>query len=131
MVTATSNLDEVVVTGYTSQKVKEITGSVAIVKPKELTAVPAGQVENMLQGRVAGLNVVNTGQPGQGAQISLGGYGNFGNTTPLYIIDGVQGDINSLNPNDVESLQVLKDAGSASIYGVRGANGVIVITTKR
>jgi len=131
MVTATSNLDEVVVTGYTSQKVKEITGSVAIVKPKELTAVPAGQVENMLQGRVAGLNVVNTGQPGQGAQISLGGYGNFGNTTPLYIIDGVQGDINSLNPGDVESLQVLKDAGSASIYGVRGANGVIVITTKR
>ncbi|HVZ57849.1 MAG TPA: TonB-dependent receptor [Chitinophagaceae bacterium] len=128
---ATSNLDEVIVTGYTTQKVKEVTGSVAIVKPKDLTAVPAGQTEEMLQGRVAGLNVINTGQPGQGAQISLQGYGNFGDTKPLYIIDGVQGDINTLNPSDIESVQVLKDAGSAAIYGVRGANGVIVITTKR
>jgi len=131
MVTATSNLDEVVVTGYTSQKVKEITGSVAVVKPKDLTAVPAGQVEQMLQGRVAGLNVMTSGQPGAPANISLHGIGNFGDVTPLYIIDGVQGDINNLNPQDIESLQVLKDAGAASIYGVRGANGVIVITTKK
>ena len=129
--TAFSNLDEVVMTGYSSQRVKEITGSVAVVKPKDLTAVPAGQVEEMLQGRVAGLNVINSGQPGQGAQISLSGVGNFGDTKPLYIIDGVQGDINSLNPNDIESVQVLKDAGSAAIYGVRGANGVIVVTTKK
>ena len=103
----------------------------AIVKAKDLVSVPAGQVEEMLQGRVAGLNVINSGQPGQGGQISLSGVGNFGDTRPLYIIDGVQGDINNLNPNDIESVQVLKDAGSAAIYGVRGANGVIIVTTKR
>jgi TonB-linked SusC/RagA family outer membrane protein len=131
MASTATNLEEVVVTGYTAQKVKEITGSVAIVKPKDLTSVPAGQTEEMLQGRVAGLNVINTGQPGEGAQISLAGYGNFGNTHPLYIIDGVEGDLNALNPADIESLQVLKDAGSYSIYGVRGASGVIVVTTKK
>jgi len=125
------NLNEVVVTGYTSQKIKEITGSVAVVKIKDLVAVPAGQVEQMLQGRVAGLNVISSGQPGGGGNIRLHGIGNFGDVTPLYIIDGVEGNINNLNPDDVESLQVLKDASSYSIYGVRGANGVIVITTKK
>src|SRR6266498_1551449 len=125
-----ANLDEIIVTGYTSQKIKEITGSVAVVKPKDLTAVPAGQVEQMLQGRVAGLNVITSGMPGGGSNVRIHGIGNFGDITPLYIIDGVQGNINNLNPEDIESLQVLKDAGAYSIYGVRGANGVIVITTK-
>jgi len=124
------NLDEVLVTGYITQKVKEITGSVAVIKPKDLTAVPAGQVEQMLQGRVAGLNVITSGMPGGGSNVRVHGIGNFGDVTPLYIIDGVQGNINNLNPGDIESLQVLKDAGAYSIYGVRGANGVIVITTK-
>ena len=124
------NLDEIFVTGYTTQRVKEITGSVAIVKTKDLTAVPAGQVEQMLQGRVAGLNVITSGMPGGGSNVRLHGIGNFGDVTPLYIIDGVQGNINNLNPNDIESLQVLKDAGAYSIYGVRGANGVIIITTR-
>jgi TonB-linked SusC/RagA family outer membrane protein len=126
-----TNLNEVVVTGYTSQRVKEITGSVAVVKVKDLVSIPAGQISEMLQGRVAGLNVINSGQPGRGAQIYLSGVGNFGDVRPLYIIDGVQGDVNNLNPNDIETVQVLKDAGSAAIYGVRGANGVIIITTKR
>jgi TonB-dependent SusC/RagA subfamily outer membrane receptor len=126
-----ANLDEVVVTGYTSQKIKEITGSVAVVKTKDLVAVPAGQVEQMLQGRVAGLNIVSSGQPGGGSNVRLHGMGNFGDVTPLYIIDGVEGNINNLNPYDIESLQVLKDASAYSIYGVRGANGVIVVTTKR
>src|SRR5437773_8491178 len=94
-----TNLNEVVVTGYTSQRVKEITGSVAIVKVKDMVSQPSGQISEMLQGRAAGLNVINSGQPGEGGQISLGGYGNFGDVTPLYIIDGVQGDINNLNPN--------------------------------
>jgi TonB-linked SusC/RagA family outer membrane protein len=125
------SLDEVVLTGYTSQKVKEITGSVAIVKPKDITAIPAGQVEQMLQGRVAGLNVITSGQPGAASNVRLHGIGNFGDVTPLYIIDGVQGNINNLNPNDIESLQVLKDAGAYAIYGVRGANGVIIITTHK
>ena len=124
------SLDDVVVTGYTAQKVKEITGSVAVVKQKELTSVPAGQVEQMLQGRVAGLNVITSGQPGAASNVYIHGIGNFGDVTPLYIIDGIQGNINNLNPNDIESLQVLKDAGAYAIYGVRGANGVIVITTK-
>ena len=126
-----NDLDQVVVTGYTSQKVKDITGSVAVVKPKDLTAIPGGQVEQMLQGRVAGLNVITTGEPGSSSIVRIHGIGNLGNVTPLYIIDGVQGDINSINPYDIESLQVLKDAGAYSIYGVRGANGVIVVTTKK
>ena len=125
------NLDEIIVTGYTSQKVKEITGSIASVKPKDLVAVPAGQVETMLQGRVAGLTVINSGEPGAPSQVYLHGMGNFGDVRPLYIIDGVEGDVNNINPYDIESVQVLKDAGAYSIYGVRGANGVIVFTTKK
>jgi TonB-linked SusC/RagA family outer membrane protein len=125
-----SNLEEVVMVGYAKQKVKEITGSVAIVKPKDLTAVPAGQVEQMLQGRVAGVDVITSGMPGGGSNVRIHGIGNFGDVTPLYIIDGVQGNINNLNPEDIESLQVLKDAGAYSIYGVRVRNGVIVVTTK-
>ncbi|PWT76267.1 MAG: SusC/RagA family TonB-linked outer membrane protein [Bacteroidetes bacterium] len=125
------NLDEIIVTGYTSQKLKEITGSVASVKPKDLVAVPAGQVEPMLQGRVAGLTVISSGDPGAPSQVYLHGMGNFGNVRPLYIIDGIEGDINIINPYDIESIQVLKDAAAYSIYGVRGANGVIVLTTKK
>ncbi len=124
------NLDEVLITGYTSQRIKEISGSVAVVRPKDLVAVPAGQVEQMLQGRVAGLNVITSGAPGSTPNVRLHGIGNFGDVTPLYIIDGVQGNVNNLNPNDIESLQVLKDAGAYAIYGVRGANGVIIITTR-
>ena len=126
-----SDLDEVVLTGYSYQKLKEITGSIAIVKPKDLLAVPAGQVEQMLQGRVAGLNIITSGEPGSASNVRLHGIGNFGDVTPLYIIDGVEGNINSINPYDIESIQVLKDAGAYSIYGVRGANGVIVLTTKK
>jgi TonB-linked SusC/RagA family outer membrane protein len=123
-------LDDVVLTGYTSQKVKEITGSVAVVKPKDLISIPAGQVEQMLQGRVAGLNVITSGMPGGASNVRIHGIGNFGDVTPLYIIDGVQGNINNVNPGDIESLQVLKDAGAYAIYGVRGANGVVIITTR-
>ena len=126
-----NNLNEVVVTGYVSEKVKDITGSVAIVKPKDLTAIPAGQVEPMLQGRVAGMTVITQSLPGSPSLISIHGFGNFGDVAPLYIIDGTPGRINDLNPDDIESLQVLKDAGAAAIYGVRGANGVIVVTTKK
>ena len=128
---STTNLDESVVIGYSHQKVKEISGSVAIVSPENLTTFPGGQVEQMLQGQVAGLNVITSGEPGSASNVRLHGIGNFGDVTPLYIIDGVQGDINSINPYDIETLQVLKDAGAYSIYGVRGANGVIMITTRR
>src|SRR5450432_237367 len=129
--TLVTNLSEVVVTAYGSEQVKDITGAVSIVKPKELTAVPAGQVEPMLQGRAAGVNVITQATPGAPTLISIHGFGNFGLVTPLYIIDGTPGNINDLNPDDIESLQVLKDAGSAAIYGVRGANGAIVVTTRK
>jgi TonB-dependent starch-binding outer membrane protein SusC len=126
-----NNLNEIVVTGYMAEKVKDLTGSVAIVKPRDLTSVPAGQVEPMLQGRVAGMNVITQATPGAPSLISIHGYGNFGDVAPLYIIDGTPGDINNLNPDDIQSLAVLKDAGSAAIYGVRGANGVIEVTTRK
>ncbi len=113
-----------------AQAVKEITGSVTVVKGNDLREVPTGQVESMLQGKVSGLSVISSGMPGGPSNIRLNGIGNFGNVTPLYIIDGVEADINNLNPDDIESLQVLKDAGSYAIYGVRGANGVIVVTTR-
>jgi len=126
-----NNLNEVLVTGYLSEAAKDIIGSVAIVKPKELTAMPAGQVEPMLQGRVAGMNVITQATPGAGSLISIHGYGNFGDVSPLFIVDGSPADINNLNPDDIQTVVVLKDAGSAAIYGVRGANGVIEVTTKK
>ena len=131
LIPAIISLDDIVMTGYTSQKIKAITGSVAVVQPKELTSIPAGQVEQMLQGRVAGLTVITTGLPGSPSIVRIHGVGNFGDVKPLYLIDGVEGDINNLNANDIESLQVLKDAGAYAIYGVRGANGVLVITTRK
>ncbi|HUP13744.1 MAG TPA: TonB-dependent receptor [Niastella sp.] len=129
--TAASNLNEVVVTGYSAQRRKDITGSVAVVNVKDLKAVPAGSPEQMLQGRASGLNVITSGQPGSGSNIRIRGITSFGNTDPLVIIDGVQGSLTNINANDIESIQVLKDAGAAAIYGVRGSNGVIVVTTKR
>lgn len=124
------NLNEIIMTGYTSQKIKEITGSVAVVSSKDLNAIPAGQVEQILQGRVAGLSIITSGMPGGASNVRLHGIGNFGDVTPLYIIDGVPGNINNINPEDIESIQVLKDAGAYSIYGVQGANGVMIVTTK-
>lgn len=126
-----SSLNEVVVTGYSAQRRKDITGSVAVVNVKDLKAVPAGSPEQMLQGRAAGLNIITSGQPGSGSNIRIRGITSFGNTDPLVIIDGVQGSLANINANDIESIQVLKDAGAAAIYGVRGSNGVIVVTTKR
>ncbi|MBY0434014.1 MAG: TonB-dependent receptor [Cyclobacteriaceae bacterium] len=126
------SLSEIVVIGYGSQEKKDLTGSVGVVQTKELIQVPVGNVENQLQGRVAGVTVINSGQPGAAPQITIRGNGGFGNNNPLYVVDGVQTlDISTLNPNDVESISVLKDAGAASIYGTRAANGVILITTKR
>jgi len=126
-----SSLDEIVVTGYTAQKKKSLTGSVAVVNVKDLKNVPAGSPEQMLQGKAAGVTVNTTGQPGSESNIRIRGITSFGDVSPLIIIDGVQGNLRDLNANDIESFQVLKDAGAASIYGVRGSNGVIVITTKR
>lgn len=125
-------LSEVVVIGYGTQEKKDITGAVGVVKAKELIEIPTGNVANQLQGRIAGVNVINSGQPGAAPQINIRGNGGFGGNNPLYVVDGVYTlDISTINPNDVESISVLKDAGAASIYGTLAANGVVLITTKR
>ena len=127
-----TSLSEVIVTGYASQQKKDLTGAVGVVEPEELTALPTGNVANQLQGRVSGVTVTGNGQPGSTSTVRIRGYGSFTNNDPLYIVDGVPTtDISTLNPNDIESLNVLKDAGAASIYGSRASNGVIIITTKK
>jgi TonB-linked SusC/RagA family outer membrane protein len=127
-----SSLDEVVVTGYSIDKRRELTGSVSTVKAKDLTVAPTGNVEQMLQGRVAGVTVITNGQPGTSSQIRVRGFGAFGGNNPLYIVDGVPTDnVNFLNPDDIETTTVLKDAAAASIYGARAASGVIVYTTRK
>ncbi len=126
-----NSLEEIVVTGYSTERKKDITGSVAVVNVDAMTSVPSGSTSQLLQGQASGVVVISGGQPGANATIFIRGVTSFGNTEPLVIIDGVQGGLNDISPNDIASVQVLKDAGAASIYGVRGANGVIVVTTKR
>ena len=128
-----STLNEVVVTGYASQQKKDLTSAVAVVNPKELLSVPAANFGQQLQGRVAGVTVNQDNSPGGGTSIRIRGYGTLGNNDPLYIIDGVptQENLNNLNQNDIESIQILKDATSASVYGSRASNGVVIITTKK
>ncbi|MGA0558035.1 SusC/RagA family TonB-linked outer membrane protein [Larkinella sp. VNQ87] len=125
-------LSEVVVTGYSTDSRRETTGSVAIVKSRDLTAVPTGNVEQALAGRVAGVTVVTNGQPGTTSQIRVRGFGAFGGNEPLYVVDGVPvPSTDFIAPDDIETTTVLKDAAAASIYGARAANGVIVYTTKK
>ncbi|WP_461082286.1 SusC/RagA family TonB-linked outer membrane protein [Spirosoma flavus] len=126
-------LNEVVVTGYGAQAKRDITGAVATVDMKEALKVPAANVAQALQGRVAGVTVGNDNSPGGGVMVRIRGFGTINDNSPLYVIDGVptKGNLNTLNPNDIESLQVLKDASAASIYGSRAGNGVVIITTKK
>lgn len=130
-----SQLSEVVVTGYTIDNRRETTGAVSIVKATELTIRPSGNVEQQLQGRVAGVTVITNGQPGTTSQVRIRGFGSFGpagSNDPLYIVDGLPvPSTDFINPDDIENVTVLKDAAAASIYGARAANGVIVYTTKR
>ncbi|UHG90204.1 SusC/RagA family TonB-linked outer membrane protein [Spirosoma oryzicola] len=127
-----STLNEVVVTGYTTDSKRDNTGAVATVKARDLAAIPSANVETQLQGRVAGVTVIASGQPGASNTIRVRGFGAFGGNQPLYVVDGVptQGS-GFISPDDIESTTVLKDAAAASIYGARAANGVIVITTKK
>lgn len=133
----TAMLDEVVVVGYTTEKKSDLTGSVSVVKMKEVSDTPTGNVLQALQGRVSGMNITTDGTPGGlSIGISIRGASSFRGDAngPLYVIDGVMTRENPgtiINSNDIESMQVLKDAASASIYGAQAANGVIIITTKR
>ena len=128
-----STLGEVVVTGYGVDGTRrQTTGAVSTVKPRELKSVPSGNVEQQLQGRVAGLTVITNGQPGTSSIIRVRGFGSFGGNSPLIIVDGTPtGSTDFLSPDDIESVTVLKDAATASIYGARAAGGVIVYTTKK
>ncbi|UBM60510.1 TonB-dependent receptor [Marinilongibacter aquaticus] len=125
-------LEEVIVTGYSITNKKESTAAVSIVKAKDLQAIPSGNVEQQLAGRVAGVTVITNGQPGTNSTIRVRGFGAFGGNQPLIIVDGVPTqNTNFLAPDDIETTTVLKDAAAASIYGARAANGVIVYTTKK
>lgn len=126
------SLNEVVVVGYGTTKKSDLTGSVATVDVKQMLTRPAADVSNMLQGRVAGVVASGSNQPGGSGYVRIRGISSFGSNEPLVIIDGVQtSGTNSINPNDIESMNILKDASSAAIYGARGAGGVIIITTKK
>lgn len=126
------SLDEVVVVGYGTQRKKDLTGSVATVKSSDIKSLPVPSVSDALQGRAAGVQVISNGTPGSDATILVRGIGTINNASPLVVIDGfpIDGGLNQLNMDDVESIQVLKDASATAIYGSRGANGVIIITTK-
>ena len=127
-----TSLDEIVVTAYATQKKGDLTGSVGVVNTEQLNQMPQSNITQQIQGRVAGVSVTQDARPGQSAKVRIRGLGSFQNNEPLYVVDGVPTtDIATLNPGDVESMSVLKDAGAASIYGARAANGVIVITTKK
>jgi len=128
------SLGEVIVTGYNTTDKRDLTGSIVTVKSDELKLVPANNFAQQLQGLAAGVVVSNDNSPGGGVAVRIRGIGSVtGSNDPLYVIDGVPttGNLNQLNPNDIESMHVLKDATSASIYGARANNGVIVVTTKR
>jgi TonB-dependent starch-binding outer membrane protein SusC len=128
-----TNLNEVVVTGYGTQRKKDITGSVAVVNVSNMKQVPAGNAESLLQGQASGVTVTNSGVPGGGVAVRVRGITSLGSADPLYIVDGVQSSngLRDINPDDIESIQVLKDAGAAAIYGIQGSNGVIIVTTKK
>ena len=126
-------LEEVVVVGYGVQKKKLVTGATVQVKGDELAKINSTSALGAMQSSTPGVQIINSsGQPGEGYNVNIRGMGTTGSYQPLYVIDGVPGgDINSLNPSDIESIDVLKDAASSAIYGARGANGVILVTTKQ
>ncbi|MDX1939736.1 MAG: TonB-dependent receptor [Saprospiraceae bacterium] len=125
-------LEEVVVTGYSVETKRETTGAIAVIKAAELKAIPSGNVEQQLQGRVTGVTVITNGQPGTQSQIRVRGFNALGGNAPLYVVDGVPvASTDFLSPEDIETATTLKDAAAASIYGARAANGVIVYTTKQ
>lgn len=128
-----AGLTAVVVTGYGSQRKMDLTGAVSVVDMKDLKNSPEAGVDEMLKGKVPGVTVSNSYAPGGGTAVRIRGFSTISNNDPLYVIDGVPTteNLNTINPNDIASIQVLKDASSASIYGSRAANGVVIITTKK
>ncbi len=127
-------LNEVVVIGYGTQRKKDLTGAVSVINAKDISSIPVGGVDQIIQGKAAGVAVTqNTGAPGDAISVRIRGIGTINNNDPLYIIDGVptKDGINEISPNDIQSINILKDASSAAIYGARASNGVVIVTTKR
>ena len=129
----TQALDEVVVVGYGVMKKRDVTGAVSSMKNKDVVIAPTNNVMEALSGKIAGMDIMKTsGQVGEDVEILLRGSRSiYGDNTPLFIIDGIPGSYNQINPSDIETVDVLKDASSTAIYGSAGANGVVIITTKR
>ena len=126
-----ASLDEVVVIGYGVQKKKLVTGATVQVKGEDIAKLNTTNPLQAMQGQTPGMTIISeSGQPGEGLKVNIRGLGTTGNSGPLYIIDGVRGDIATVNPADIESIDVLKDAASAAIYGSQSANGVVLVTTK-
>jgi TonB-linked SusC/RagA family outer membrane protein len=127
------NLEDVVIVGYGTQKRRDVTGAIASIGPTELKQSPVADISNALAGRLPGLiTVQNSGEPGaDGANLSIRGYGTTGNNNPLVVVDGIERDFSTLDPNEVANITILKDAASTAIYGIRGANGVILVTSRR
>lgn len=125
-------LNEVVVVGYGTMKKKLVTGATSQIKGAEIAKMNTTSPLQAMQGQMPGVNITsNSGQPGEGMKVQIRGLGTIGNASPLYLIDGIRGDIANLNPADIESIDVLKDAASAAIYGAQAANGVVLVTTKQ
>ena len=125
-------LDEVVVVGYGVQKKKLVTGATAQIKGEDIAKLNTTSPLQAMQGQLPGVSIASeSGQPGSGMKVTIRGLGTIGNASPLYLIDGIGGDISTLNPADIESIDVLKDAASAAIYGAQASNGVVLITTKQ
>jgi TonB-linked SusC/RagA family outer membrane protein len=132
MAEETIGLEEVVAVGYGTQRKATYTGAVAAVSAEEIVSRPVTNAIEALRGKVAGVNIIETGQPGGKQRARIRGWGSLENNEPLYVIDGIQtkDGIDHINPNDIESISVLKDASASALYGSRGSNGVIVVTTK-
>jgi TonB-dependent starch-binding outer membrane protein SusC len=134
MVADPQSMQQVVIVGYGSTKRKDLTGSVASISGDQIAKVPVTTLDQALQGRAAGVQVTNNdGAPGGGVQVQIRGVGSLGITDPLFVVDGypITGGLNTINPADIASMEILKDASAAAIYGDRAANGVVIITTKR
>ncbi|MCJ8164061.1 TonB-dependent receptor [Pontibacter sp. E15-1] len=130
----TKALQEVVVVGYGTQKREDVTGAISSISAAQIEKTPVTTLDQALQGRSAGVQVTNNdASPGAGIQVQIRGIGGFGNNDPLYVVDGypITGGINTINPSDIASMDILKDASATAIYGNRAANGVVIITTKR
>ena len=125
-------LSDVVVIGYGSAKSKDLTSQISTIRAEEVSKHLTSSPMQSLQGKVSGMQILNTGQPGSSPKVRIRGIGNFSDANPLYVVDGMFFEnIDFLSNDDIENISVLKDASSSAIYGVRAANGVVIITTKK